>query len=55
LTSLQISVVQQGRIRVDSNLFGVSGQVTVPGVLAFSRIFATLSGGYDDPAGTVPK
>jgi len=30
---------------VDNNLFGVSGQVTVSGVLVFGQIFAALSPG----------
>jgi hypothetical protein len=30
---------------VDNNLFGVSGQVTVSGVLVFSQIFAALRPG----------
>jgi hypothetical protein len=36
---------------VDKNLFGVSPQVTVSGVLAFGHIFATLRAGYDDRPG----
>jgi hypothetical protein len=51
-TSLQIRAVQHRTIDVDKNLLGVSGQVTVSGVLAFSRIFATLRAGYGDPSGT---
>jgi hypothetical protein len=30
---------------VDKNLFGVSAQVTAPGVLVFGQIFATLKAG----------
>jgi hypothetical protein len=30
---------------VDNNLFGVSGQVTAPGVLPFGHIFAELRAG----------
>jgi hypothetical protein len=30
---------------VENNLFGVSGQVTAPGVLAFGQIFAALRAG----------
>jgi hypothetical protein len=55
LTSLQISVVQHRPIGVDKNLFGVSSQVTVSGVLAFSHIFTTLSAGYGDHPGTAWK
>jgi hypothetical protein len=33
---------------VDKNLFGVSGQVTAPGVLAFGHIFAALRVGKGD-------
>jgi hypothetical protein len=44
-TSLQISVVQQRTFGVEKNLFGVSSQVTAPGVLAFGQIFAALRGG----------
>jgi len=45
LISLQISVLQQGTIGVDKNLFGVSAQVTAPGVLVFGQIFRTLRAG----------
>ncbi len=45
LTSLQIRVVQREAFGVDKNLFGVSGQVTASGVLAFGQIFATLRAG----------
>jgi hypothetical protein len=46
-TSLLIRKVQRDRLCVDNNLFGVSGQVTVSGVLVFGQIFATLSTGND--------
>ncbi|AHM09766.1 hypothetical protein HX92_3475 [Mycobacterium tuberculosis] len=32
---------------MDKNLFGVSSQVTAPGVLAFRHIFLTLRPGED--------
>jgi hypothetical protein len=32
---------------VENNLSGVSGQVTAPGVLAFSQIFPALRAGKD--------
>jgi hypothetical protein len=39
---------------VDKNLYGVSPQVTAPGVLAFGQIFAALSpGNGGDPGGTL--
>jgi hypothetical protein len=44
-TSLLIRAVQRIVFRVDRNLFGVSAQVTAPGVLAFGHIFAALRGG----------
>jgi hypothetical protein len=44
-TSLLIRAVQPGTFDVDKNLYGVSGQVTAPGVLAFDHIFAALRGG----------
>jgi hypothetical protein len=40
---------------VDKNLYGVSGQVTVPGVLAFRHIFAALRPGNTDRSGGPPK
>ena len=46
-TSLQIPAIQRHEIRVDKNLYGVSGQVTAPGVLAFGQIFAALRAGKD--------
>jgi hypothetical protein len=39
-------VVQRPTFGVDNNLYGVSGQVTASGVLAFGHIFAALSAGY---------
>lgn len=44
-TSLQIPAIQRHEIRVDKNLYGVSGQVTAPGVLAFHRVFPALRAG----------
>src|SRR5215475_3229453 len=44
-TSLLIRAVQHCTFGVDNNLFGVSGQVTAPGVLAFSHIFGALRAG----------
>ncbi|SOJ52534.1 hypothetical protein MSIMFB_00050 [Mycobacterium simulans] len=38
-TSLLLIVVQREKFDVDKNLFGVSGQVTAPGVLVFPEIF----------------
>jgi hypothetical protein len=40
---------------VENNLFGVSGQVTAPGVLAFGQIFAALRPGKDVCAQAAPK
>jgi hypothetical protein len=40
---------------VENNLFGVSGQVTAPGVLAFGQIFAALRAGKDIYARSAPK
>jgi hypothetical protein len=45
VTSLLLRAVQPGTFDVDKNLYGVSGQVTAPGVLAFDHIFAALRGG----------
>jgi hypothetical protein len=45
LASLQMKAIQRETFGVDNNLFGVSGQVTAPGVLAFSQIFAALRAG----------
>jgi hypothetical protein len=44
-TSLLIRKVQRDSLCVDNNLFGVSSQVTVSGVLVFGQIFAALSPG----------
>jgi hypothetical protein len=45
LTSLQMKAVPRQTFGVDNNLFGVSGQVTASGVLAFSQIFVALRAG----------
>jgi hypothetical protein len=55
ITSMQINALTRGAFGVDRNLFGVSGQVTVSGVLAFSQIFATLHAGKDAWAHAAPK
>jgi hypothetical protein len=55
MTSLQIKAIQRETFRVDKNLFGVSRQVTAPGVLAFGQIFAALRAGKDAYAHTAPK
>ena len=47
ITSMQINALTRGDFRVDKNSFGVSGQVTASGVLAFSQIFAALRVGKD--------
>ena len=44
-TSVQIPAIQRHGFRVDKNLYGVSGQVTAPGVLAFLRVFPALRPG----------
>jgi hypothetical protein len=44
-TSLLLKAVHRVTSGVDKNLYGVSGQVTAPGVLAFGHIFAALRGG----------
>jgi hypothetical protein len=44
-TSLLIKKVQRDSLCVDNNLFGVSGQVAVSGVLVFGQIFTALSTG----------
>ena len=46
-TSLLLTAIQRCRNRVDKNLFGVSGQVTAPGVLVFGRIFGELRAGNE--------
>ncbi len=45
ITSMQINALTRGGSGVDKNLFGVSGQVTASGVLAFIQIFAALRAG----------
>jgi hypothetical protein len=55
MSSLQIRVVQRETFCVDKNLFGVSGQVTASGVLAFSQIFAALRAGNGARAGSTWK
>lgn len=42
---MQIPAIQRHGISVDKNLYGVSGEVTAPGVLAFRRVFAALRAG----------
>lgn len=44
-TSVQIPAIQRHENHVDKNLYGVSGPVTVPGVLAFRHIFPALRAG----------
>lgn len=46
-TSLLLTAIQRDAVCVDKNLFGVSSQVTAPGVLAFRHIFLTLRPGED--------
>jgi hypothetical protein len=45
--SLQLKAIQRDMFCVDKNLFGVSGQVTAPGVLVFGRIFGELRAGNE--------
>jgi hypothetical protein len=52
---MQINALTRGVFGVDRNLFGVSGQVTAPGVLAFNQIFATLRVGKGTPAAAALK
>ena len=54
-TSVQIPAIQRHGIRVDKNLYGVSGQVTAPGVLAFRRVFPALRVGKAPPGNTPQK
>ena len=54
-TSMQINALTRGGFGVEKNLFGVSGQVTASGVLAFSQIFAALRAGKDAHANAAPK
>lgn len=42
-----VNGIQRDAVCVDKNLFGVSSQVTAPGVLAFRHIFLTLRPGED--------
>lgn len=42
---MQIPAIQRHENHVDKNLYGVSGRVTVPGVLAFRYIFPALRAG----------
>lgn len=46
-TSLLLTAIQRDAVCVDKNLFGVSSQVTAPGMLAFRHIFLTLRPGED--------
>jgi hypothetical protein len=43
-----MKAVQRTTFGVDKNLYGVSRQVTVSGVLAFAHVFAALRGGKGD-------
>jgi hypothetical protein len=52
---MQINAVTRGDFGVEKNLFGVSGQVTVSGVLSFSQIFAALRAGKDARANSASK
>jgi hypothetical protein len=45
---VQIPAIQRPKFGVDKNLYGVSGQVTAPGVLAFGHIFTELRGGKEN-------
>lgn len=49
-TSPLIRAIQRHKVGVDKNLYGVSGQVTAPGVLVFSQIFGALQAGKGDRA-----
>jgi hypothetical protein len=51
---VQIPAIQRHEFRVDKNLYGVSGQVTTPGVLAFGHIFSELRAGKET-RGTTPS
>ena len=44
-TSLQNRAIQRHKFGVDNNLYGVSGQVTAPGVLVINQIFGALQAG----------
>jgi hypothetical protein len=52
---MQINALTRGDFGVEKNLFGVSGQVTASGVLAFSHIFAALRAGKATHANPGPK
>ncbi len=52
---MQINALTRGDFGVEKNLFGVSGQVTAPGVLAFGQIFAALRAGKDAYAHAASK
>jgi hypothetical protein len=52
---MQINALTRGDFGVEKNLFGVSGQVTAPGVLAFGQIFGALRAGKDAQAHAAPK
>jgi hypothetical protein len=54
-TSLQIKAIQRDKFGVDKNLYGVSGQVTAPGVLVFAKILPALRDGKGDGRRTPPK
>ena len=54
-TSVQIPAIQRHEFCVDKNLYGVSWQVTAPGVLPFGQIFAALRGGNDPHRNAPPK
>jgi hypothetical protein len=55
LTSLLLDASPRRTFGVENNLFGVSGQVTAPGVLAFGQIFAALRAGKDIYPHAAPK
>jgi len=52
---MQINALTRGDFGVEKNLFGVSGQVTASGVLAFSQIFAALRAGNGARPGSTWK
>jgi hypothetical protein len=52
---MQINALTRRAFGVDKNLFGVSGQVTASGVLAFSQIFAALRAGKGARADATSK
>jgi hypothetical protein len=55
LASLLMDASPRRTFGVENNLFGVSGQVTAPGVLAFGQIFAALQAGKDGYAQAASK